>query len=135
MKLWVTEFATKTTLPETESYFNYSINLLDSLPYVERYSYFGACRSKASNIGLNVSMLDDNGKLTAIGKWYLGGNVTDNIPTTTTSPTSPASPTKSITPSISHKSNACNPKERLVLVASSMIPMAVWWFTTSGMLF
>lgn len=37
------------------------------------YSYFGSFRASASNVGPNAAMLDDNGRLTSIGAWYLGG--------------------------------------------------------------
>ena len=48
--------------------------------YVERYSYFGSFRSSVSNVGPNEAMLDQNGQLTDIGAWYLGGPATGNIP-------------------------------------------------------
>jgi hypothetical protein len=44
------------------------------------YSYFGAFRSDVSNVGANAAMLDQKGKLTDIGSWYLGGVATNNIP-------------------------------------------------------
>ena len=47
---------------------------------VTRYSYFGAFRSDVSNVGPNAAMLDQNGKLTDIGSWYLGGQETGNTP-------------------------------------------------------
>jgi hypothetical protein len=47
---------------------------------VTRYSYFGAFRSSVSNVGPNAAMLDQNGKLTDIGSWYMGGVATNNVP-------------------------------------------------------
>jgi hypothetical protein len=47
---------------------------------VTHYSYFGAFRSSVSNVGPNAAMLDQNGKLTDIGSWYMGGVATHNIP-------------------------------------------------------
>ena len=44
------------------------------------YSYFGAFRSDVSNVGPNAAMLDQKGKLTDIGSWYMGGVATNNIP-------------------------------------------------------
>ena len=54
---------------------------LTSFPsYIERYSYFGAFRSSVSNVGPDAAMLTQNGALTDIGSWYLGGSATGNIP-------------------------------------------------------
>lgn len=47
---------------------------------VTHYSYFGAFRSDVSNVGANSAMLTQNGKLTDIGSWYLGGSATGNVP-------------------------------------------------------
>lgn len=44
------------------------------------YSYFGAFRSDVSNVGPNAAMLNQDGKLTDIGSWYMGGVATNNIP-------------------------------------------------------
>ena len=48
--------------------------------YVDRYSYFGSFRSDVSNVGPNAAMLTQDGKLTDIGSWYLGGSATGNVP-------------------------------------------------------
>lgn len=48
--------------------------------YITHYSYFGSFRSDASNVGPNAAMLTQNGKLTDIGSWYLGGSATGNVP-------------------------------------------------------
>ena len=55
-------------------------NAVCSADYVERYSWFGAFRSNASNVGPNGCMLTQDGKLTDIGSWYLGGAATNNVP-------------------------------------------------------
>lgn len=47
---------------------------------ITHYSYFGAFRSDVSNRGPNAAMLTEEGKLTDIGSWYLGGAATKNIP-------------------------------------------------------
>lgn len=49
-----------------------SAEYLDRLPYIERYSFFGAFRSSVSNVGINATMLSAGGRLTEIGRWYLG---------------------------------------------------------------
>lgn len=48
--------------------------------YVTHYSYFGAFRSDVSNVGPNAAFLTQDGKLTDIGSWYLGGTATGNVP-------------------------------------------------------
>lgn len=65
-----------------------SAEYLDRLPYIERYSFFGAFRSSVSNIGTNATMLSVGGRLTDIGKWYLGrvGNGVDPNSTDSGSP-------------------------------------------------
>jgi Glycosyl hydrolase catalytic core len=83
--IWVTEYAlNNSTLKDSQAFFNASLTFLDSQPIVERYSYFGSFRSKTSNIGPNVAMLDANGQLTDVGSWYLGGVATGNIPSSAT---------------------------------------------------
>jgi hypothetical protein len=47
---------------------------------VTHYSYFGAFRSSVSNVGANAAMLTQNGELTDIGSWYIGGAATNKIP-------------------------------------------------------
>lgn len=48
--------------------------------YITHYSYFGSFRSDVSNVGPNAAMLTQDGKLTDIGSWYLGGSATSNKP-------------------------------------------------------
>jgi hypothetical protein len=57
-----------------------SAEYFDRIDYIERYSYFGSFRSSVSNVGPNAAMLDQKGRLTDIGSWYLGGVATNNIP-------------------------------------------------------
>jgi len=79
--IWITEFALPdANLTDTQSFFNSSAEFMDRTPYVDRYSYFGSFRSSASNVGPNVAMLDQKGRLTDIGSWYLGGAATNNVP-------------------------------------------------------
>jgi Glycosyl hydrolase catalytic core len=82
--LWITEYALNNdTLANTQGFFNTSAEYFDRISYIERYSYFGAFRSSVSNVGPNVAMLTQNGQLTDIGSWYLGGAATNNIPSAT----------------------------------------------------
>ncbi|KAI1383788.1 glycoside hydrolase family 128 protein [Hypoxylon trugodes] len=70
---WITEYNyNDQDLATTQSFFNTSTEYLDRMDSVERYSYFGAFRSKVSNVGANAVMLNNNGQLTDIGSWYLG---------------------------------------------------------------
>ncbi|ROV95167.1 hypothetical protein VMCG_08555 [Cytospora schulzeri] len=73
--IWVTEYnLDHAPLRDTQWFYKTSAEYLDRLPYIERYSLFGAFRSTVSNVGPNAAMLSPEGKLTDIGKWYLGGN-------------------------------------------------------------
>jgi len=84
MTIWITEYADPDTdLSDTQSFYNESSQYFDRIDYIERYSYFGSFRSSVSNVGPNVAMLDENGKLTDIGSWYLGGAATGNVPEAT----------------------------------------------------
>lgn len=61
--------------------YNTSTTWLDNhMPYVSRYSWFGAFRSDVSNVGPNSAFLTAKGKLTDIGSWYLGHAETGNVP-------------------------------------------------------
>ncbi|KAI0586055.1 Glycoside hydrolase family 128 protein [Pyrenophora tritici-repentis] len=81
MTVWVTEYGYPNQgMEETVSFFNRSVQSFDSWPNVTHYSYFGAFRSDVSNVGKNAAMLTQDGKLTDIGSWYLGGAATNNVP-------------------------------------------------------
>jgi hypothetical protein len=81
LPIWVTEFADPDdTLLNSQSFYNQSTAFLDQLYYCDRYSYFGAFRSDVSNVGENAAFLTQNGQLTDIGSWYLGGSATGNVP-------------------------------------------------------
>ena len=82
LPIWVTEFADPDdTLSNSHEFYNQSTAFLDQLYYCDRYSYFGSFRSDASIVGENVAFLTQNGQLTDIGSWYLGGSATGNLPT------------------------------------------------------
>lgn len=79
--IWITEYALNdASLSDTQSFFNSSAQYFDRINYIDRYSYFGSFRSSASNVGPNAAMLDQKGRLTNIGSWYLGGAATNNVP-------------------------------------------------------
>jgi hypothetical protein len=79
--MWITEYAlANAPLKDAQGYFNMTAEYFDRLDYVERYSYFGSFRSSVSNVGPNGTMLDQNGRLTDIGSWYMGGGPTGNVP-------------------------------------------------------
>ncbi|KAH8783190.1 glycosyl hydrolase catalytic core-domain-containing protein [Diaporthe sp. PMI_573] len=77
LKFWITEMA----LPQqdeddTVAMMNQSLSYLDSLDYVESYSWFGAFRKDNDVngfVGDNVALFDDDGGLTDAGALYLGG--------------------------------------------------------------
>ncbi|KZF20096.1 glycoside hydrolase family 128 protein [Xylona heveae TC161] len=81
MTIWVTEFADPDqNLNDSQSFFNQSTKYFDSIDYITHYSYFGAFRSDASNVGPYSAMLTQNGQLTDIGSWYLGHGSTGHRP-------------------------------------------------------
>ncbi|KAK7703032.1 hypothetical protein SLS64_009303 [Diaporthe eres] len=77
IKFWITEMA----LPQqdeddTVAMMNQSLTYLDSLDYVESYSWFGAFRKDNDVngwVGDNVALFSDDGGLTDAGALYLGG--------------------------------------------------------------
>lgn len=80
-EFWVTEFAfNDEPLNSTQQFYNQSTEYFDKLDLIEKYAYFGPFRSDVSNIGPNAAFLTQDGKLTDIGSWYLGGDATGNIP-------------------------------------------------------
>ncbi|RFU72926.1 f5 8 type c domain [Trichoderma arundinaceum] len=71
--IWVTEYAfANQDLQTTGEFFNQTLDYFGKLDYIARYTYFGAFRSKASNVGPNASFLNNAGELTDIGSLYLG---------------------------------------------------------------
>ncbi|MCJ1395146.1 hypothetical protein MMC18_008027 [Xylographa bjoerkii] len=101
MSIWITEYADPgANLTDSQSFFNESSQYFDRIEYVSclsdatagcetltgsdsyitRYSYFGSFRSSVSNVGPDAAMLTQNGQLTDIGSWYLGGSATGFVP-------------------------------------------------------
>ncbi|KAL6863591.1 glycosyl hydrolase catalytic core domain-containing protein [Trichoderma novae-zelandiae] len=84
--IWVTEYAfANQDLSTTQQFFNQTLDYFGKLDYVARYTYFGAFRSKTSNVGPNASFLNNAGKLTDLGSWYLGFGATNVKPTSAAS--------------------------------------------------
>ncbi|KAI5919147.1 glycosyl hydrolase catalytic core-domain-containing protein [Camillea tinctor] len=74
---WITEYNyDNQDLATTQNFYNTSAEYFDRLDSVGRYSYFGSFRSDDSNVGANAVMLNNDGELTDIGSWYLGGSAT-----------------------------------------------------------
>lgn len=74
---WITEYnLAHEDLKPTQEFYNMSSEYFDRLDSVGRYSLFGGFRSKVSNVGPNAVMLSNDGRLTDIGSWYLGGSAT-----------------------------------------------------------
>lgn len=76
LPIWLTELGVPSApLATTEQIFNQSIEYLDGLDYVARYSWFGSTRPQWTNsfTGPNNTLLNDDGQLTQIGATYLGG--------------------------------------------------------------
>ncbi|KAI5856775.1 glycoside hydrolase family 128 protein [Durotheca rogersii] len=70
---WITEYNfDHQDLAATQSFYNTSAEYLDRMDSVARYSLFGSFRSEVSNVGPNAAMLNNDGRLTDIGSWYLG---------------------------------------------------------------
>ncbi|KAF1833177.1 hypothetical protein BDW02DRAFT_580592 [Decorospora gaudefroyi] len=92
MKVWVTEYGfPDQDLETTQSFYNQSAQSFDSWSNITHYSYFGAFRSDVSNVGANAAMLTQEGELTDIGSWYMGGPATNNIPEASSAAASVAS--------------------------------------------
>ena len=81
MSMWATEvgFAHQ-DINTTQEFFNQSVSFLDDLDYVTHYSWFGAFRSDVSNVGANGALLTEDGELTDIGAYYMGGAAAGNVP-------------------------------------------------------
>lgn len=74
---WITEFActnwdSQNPLPRehVENFARESIKYLDTLDWVERYAWFGPMRDTGT-VGRWAAMLDDQGKITPLGRSYM----------------------------------------------------------------
>ena len=77
--VWITEYACtnwneQNPLPQehVEQFARESAAYLETLDWVERYAWFGPMRNTGA-VGKWARMLDDGGKLTALGKAYRDG--------------------------------------------------------------
>lgn len=76
--VWITEFACTSwnrnqpvSQQEVNDFMRESLTKLDSLPWVERYAWFGAQRRLDPNIGSAIALFDSNGQLSQLGRNYV----------------------------------------------------------------
>ncbi|KAG6877600.1 hypothetical protein C0993_005726 [Termitomyces sp. T159_Od127] len=68
--LWVTEFAsTSSNADEVANFLNASIAYMDTLPWIERYAWFGYFRPRDTGI---YNLLGADGSLNTLGQIYVG---------------------------------------------------------------
>jgi Glycosyl hydrolase catalytic core len=73
----VTEYAyAHRSVPEVHEHYNTTIEYFDESDFIGGYTYFGAFRSGVSNVGPDVTFLNNDGELTDVGSWYMGGVAT-----------------------------------------------------------
>ncbi|KAF8314951.1 hypothetical protein DL93DRAFT_2057831 [Clavulina sp. PMI_390] len=78
--IWVTEWAcvnyANPSAPCADSYIpqfmNETQSFMDSTDWVERYAWFGAFRTMPGGLSSALQLYDSNGKITALGKQYIG---------------------------------------------------------------
>ncbi|KAJ7254625.1 glycosyl hydrolase catalytic core-domain-containing protein [Mycena haematopus] len=80
LPIWVTEWACQNyknlsgpqcTAPEVAEFLNQSQTFMDAQDWIERYSWYGIMRNPPGVNPLNA-MMDSNGKITDLGKQYIG---------------------------------------------------------------
>ncbi|KAG9258811.1 uncharacterized protein F5Z01DRAFT_4496 [Emericellopsis atlantica] len=77
VEIWVTEYAyAHKSLDEVQEHFNTTLEYFDDSDFIGGYTYFGAFRSEVSNVGPDVTFLNNDGKLTDVGSWYMGRSAT-----------------------------------------------------------
>ncbi|KAG5340491.1 hypothetical protein C0989_001398 [Termitomyces sp. Mn162] len=70
ISLWVTEFAsTSSNATEVTNFLNAPIAYMDTLPWIERYAWYGYFRPKNTGI---YNLLGDDGSLNTLGQLYVG---------------------------------------------------------------
>ncbi|KAJ9648404.1 hypothetical protein H2199_001259 [Coniosporium tulheliwenetii] len=127
LTIWVTEFAyAHSSARNSEIFLNQTLNYFDvTLPPeygLTHYSYFGGFRSDVSNVGAGATMLDANGKLTNIGRIYLGQFAEDTFEiqsATTATPTTGTSSLALATSSSRSSSSLAMPSPSLVCPQSN----------------
>ncbi|EON64224.1 hypothetical protein W97_03454 [Coniosporium apollinis CBS 100218] len=101
LTIWVTEFAyAHSSARNSEIFLNQTLNYFDvTLPPsygLTHYSYFGGFRSDVSNVGAGATLLDANGKLTNIGRIYLGQFAEDTFEIQSATTATPTTGTSSL---------------------------------------
>lgn len=92
LPIWLTEFACQSfvdandvaTAEEVSQFMNITVSFLESTPWVERYSWFGAATTLPGMNPLNA-LMDPNGHINDLGLQYIGAG-TFVQPNTTDSP-------------------------------------------------
>ncbi|PFH49053.1 glycoside hydrolase family 128 protein [Amanita thiersii Skay4041] len=70
--IWITEYAEiSPNVTVVLDFMNQTTTLLESLDWVERYSWFGYFRPKPDDFQ-SYNLLDDDGSLNALGQFYIG---------------------------------------------------------------
>ncbi|KAG6874374.1 hypothetical protein C0995_015110 [Termitomyces sp. Mi166 len=70
ISLWVTEFAsTSSNATEVANFLNASTAYMDTLPWIERYAWFGYFRPRDTGI---YNLLGEDGSLNTLGQIYVG---------------------------------------------------------------
>lgn len=70
--IWITEYAsTSTDSSVVADFLNQTITYMDTLDWIERYSWFGYFRSRP---GVYYNLLGDDGSLNTLGQIYVGAN-------------------------------------------------------------
>ncbi|KAG6817584.1 hypothetical protein H0H87_006961 [Tephrocybe sp. NHM501043] len=68
--IWVTEYAsTSSNATEVSSFLNATMVYMDSLPWIERYAWFGYFRPRETGI---YNLLGEDGSLNTLGQMYVG---------------------------------------------------------------
>ncbi|EJD07366.1 uncharacterized protein FOMMEDRAFT_143803 [Fomitiporia mediterranea MF3/22] len=95
LPVWVTEWAdknfkndTQPSVSEVADFLTQTTSYMDKTSWIERYAYFGTTKN-LRDVPASNAMMDKNGKITALGKQYIGGSPgsTETAQTTQTSHT------------------------------------------------
>jgi len=84
--IWVTEWAcenfadSKAQCSDAEiaTFMNETQSFMDNTDWVERYAWFGAFRTMPSDVNPALALLDKDGKITPLGKQYIGSTSNDS---------------------------------------------------------
>lgn len=71
--MWIIEYNfVYQSFEDMQVFYKIFVEYFDCLDFVEWYFLFGVFRSDVLNVGFNVVMLSNDGRLMDIGVWYLG---------------------------------------------------------------